>query len=786
MMIPPDGRGPLESSTVDLSAEFGAGIMSQADRRPRSIAARPSGQTPVPAPAAPTEADGPPFDRPASASGKLSARLVWRAVRRHWWQALLLWSAGSSALMALAHDKVKPNYDASSTIKVDPGLTREGGSTVDFEVFKETHARRVTNPNVIAAALSAHPDLLRLPRLALARDPEAEVRRSLGVTVIPGTNLIRVSMASESADEASRIVNAVIEAYLKIALDATDEVTEERCRRLREVKEERAAAVRRKRDAIAGLVGRTGTVDSGQARDRNSVTIEHYKVLTNQLLQADLELVEEQARLDRLRDDPSGPAPGDSSEPDAEMIATFYATPRVAEVRIRLDEAREGLAHAERFARSPTDPLRTAARKKVDDYQRQIDTLWTTMKPGLVRSDRSKGAREAERYAAEVKVAGLKTRLAQLDERLEKLNIRTRSAGADELTLEFARQDLSRAEAVLDTVTRSLDQAEFEAKGPVARFRQEYQAKASNSSYADHRVKVMAAVPAGMFLGVLGLFVLVELRAGRVHDPEELPDRLRLNVLGVVPPLPKGRPSVGQLSTRGGARSRRDLHQFIQSLDHLRVSIRAGRDGRGQARRSILITSACGGEGKTTLAAQLAERCVNAGLLTLLIDADIRNPTLSRMFDLPNGRGLVNILKGEAMAEEAISVIGGAGGFHFLPAGVPRVDPGRLLHGDRLPKLLAGARESFDIVIVDSPPVLPVPDALTIGRWVDGAVLAVRFDSSRYPLVERANRRLAAVGVPVIGAVVNGVRGSEGAYYGPYDPAYGPIGDPEDGSSLEV
>jgi hypothetical protein len=74
---------------------------------------------------------------------------------------------------------------------------------------------------------------------------------------------------------------------------------------------------------------------------------------------------------------------------------------------------------------------------------------------------------------------------------------------------------------------------------------------------------------------------------------------------------------------------------------------------------------------------------------------------------------------------------------------------------------------------VDAPPVLPVPDALTIGRWVDGAVLAVRFDASRYPLVERANQRLAAVGVPVIGAVVNGVGGSEGGYYGGYYPSYG-------------
>jgi succinoglycan biosynthesis transport protein ExoP len=297
----------------------------------------------------------------------------------------------------------------------------------------------------------------------------------------------------------------------------------------------------------------------------------------------------------------------------------------------------------------------------------------------------------------------------------------------------------------------------------------------------------MAAAPVGMFLGVLGLLVLVELHAGRVHDPEELPNRLHLHVLGVVPPLPKPRPSGGvELSTRDGARSRRELDQFIQSLDHLRVAICSGRDAWGRARRSIIITSACSSEGKTTLAAQLAERCVNAGLLTLLIDGDIRNPTLSRMFDLPTDRGLVNVLRGEAMAEEAISVIGGAGGFHFLPAGSPRVDPSRLLHGERLSKLLASAKESFDMVIVDCPPILPVPDALTIGRWVDGAVMAVRYDNSRYPLVERANRRLAAVGVPVIGAVINGVRASEGAYYGSYYPTYGSLDDPEVESAYQA
>jgi tyrosine-protein kinase Etk/Wzc len=281
----------------------------------------------------------------------------------------------------------------------------------------------------------------------------------------------------------------------------------------------------------------------------------------------------------------------------------------------------------------------------------------------------------------------------------------------------------------------------------------------------------MAAAPVGMLFGVLCLMVFLELHAGRVVDPEELTARSRVPVVGVVPPLPQVRPQAGLFSGRDEFKAQRQLDQFVQSLDHLRVALCSGRDAWGRDRRVILITSACGSEGKTTLAAQLAERCVNAGLHTLLVDGDLRNPTLSRMLDVPNNRGLINVLRGECLPDEAISVVGGAGGFHFMPSGTPKVDPSRLLHGDRLGKFLAQAREGFDIVIVDAPPVLPVPDALTIGRWTDGAVLAVRCDTSRFNLVEKANRRLATVGVPVIGAVVNGVRVAESTY-GSYYPSY--------------
>ena len=126
--------------------------------------------------------------------------------------------------------------------------------------------------------------------------------------IIPKTNLIQVSMSSESADEAALIVNAVIEAYLKVALDANEEETEKRCRRLREVKEERTVAVRQKRDAIAELVKRIG--DRGhQPGPRPELGDDRqYSVLTHQLLQTDLELVETQGQLDQLQSEPADPA----------------------------------------------------------------------------------------------------------------------------------------------------------------------------------------------------------------------------------------------------------------------------------------------------------------------------------------------------------------------------------------------------------------------------------------------------------------------------------------------
>ena len=464
--------------------------MSETDRGSRTTPALPSYHIP---PSVSTKVD-------EEVARDFSAKLAWRAVRRHWWQALLIWLAGSTGLMTLAYYKIKPTYDVFSIIKVDPGdrgLFRENNSMVDFEVFKETQVKGVTSPNVIATALAAHPDLLQIPRLALAQDPEIEIRRSLTVMIISRTNLIQVSMSSESADEAARIVNAVIEAYLKVALDAGEEEAEKRCRRLREVKQERTVSVQQKRDAIASLVKRIGTVDSNQARDRNSVTIEQYSVLTHQLLQTDLELVEAQGLLDQLQGESTGPP---STRPDGARCRDDRRVlrhppggrgPRPA----RQGPRRPGPGRADRPEPGRPGQDRRACRSWTTD-QRQIDALWTKMKPA--RASRAGATRAGELHSAAIRrcasqpevLTGFsatlrkRPRLGGSSTSGRRNRLRSRRAGGSE----FARQDLEpgrgRARHFVARRPRRT-RSSSEAQGPGRRVPpKEFKAKASSSPYA--------------------------------------------------------------------------------------------------------------------------------------------------------------------------------------------------------------------------------------------------------------------------------------------------------------
>jgi tyrosine-protein kinase len=206
----------------------------------------------------------------------------------------------------------------------------------------------------------------------------------------------------------------------------------------------------------------------------------------------------------------------------------------------------------------------------------------------------------------------------------------------------------------------------------------------------------------------------------------------------------------------GTARSARAeaLRQLRTNLQFVRVD---------QPPRTLVVTSALPGEGKSTTACNLAIVFAEAGTRVLLVDADLRRPRLADYLGLEGAVGLTNVLAGQAGLEDALQSWGGTG-ITVLPSGSVPPNPSELLGSRSMAELLAAARHRFDIVIVDTPPLLPVTDAAIAASRVDGTLLVSRCGRTTAAQARESAAALAAVGAPVLGCVLNMAAGGSGRY----------------------
>jgi succinoglycan biosynthesis transport protein ExoP len=747
-----------------------------------------------------------------------SPKVVLRALRRHWWQILAIWLVGSVGLVYLAATKIRPSYDAISWLSVEPpsrGILLQGNTMADFGPYLDTQVLLITSPDVLAMAIK-NPEIANLPKITKSNDPEIDLRKEIGVGVPQkNTHVIQVKLSGENSKEVVAIVNAVVKAYLDMARSWTDDASKAQIASLMDMERDNKKTVEQLQIKVRDLAKKAGAndignapADQGKEKDGEAATFGKLQITRDEYRSRSLELsrfkiqrfqaemtvrfLEEEIK---ARGGAVGAAAvgGNGTLTEEQIVAQtrqdFAVHPEAIRLGNELEEAQRKYDLAAKRIRSPRDPSLLQVKHSLDNLEKQRVNLWEDMYPRLRRNvmaaangpavapDAAMAERERALSQAKLDLQKVVASERILTNDLKSASVEVLNANAEILDAKFAEAELQREEVNLATVSRHRQELEHEAQVG-ARIKLIAAARISRSPSGDNRTKVMAAAPVLMLALSCLIFIFLEFRSGRVADPDELSQRIRIGVIGVVPPLPSLNAPTRALSARGQQNEKRRVEEFVQSLDHLRVTICAPRPGQTSDRRCVLITSATGGEGKTTLAAQLAGRCANAGLMTLLIDADLRRPSLGDLLEVPEGPGFIDVLTGEVAPEAAMVVIGNAGGFHLLPAGTLGQDPSRLLHGDRLGKLIAQFRETFDIVIIDAPPVLAVPDALLLGRWTDGAILAVRHDTSRFPLVERANKRLASVGVTVLGAVVNGCRTMESAYgsyrYTPYAAADAP------------
>jgi capsular exopolysaccharide synthesis family protein len=205
-------------------------------------------------------------------------------------------------------------------------------------------------------------------------------------------------------------------------------------------------------------------------------------------------------------------------------------------------------------------------------------------------------------------------------------------------------------------------------------------------------------------------------------------------------------------------------------VDTTRIMLMHGSAMSGDA-RVVLVTSAVAGEGKTTFAGNLAISLTRAGFRTLLIDGDTHAPTAHNLFDIPEAPGLGELLREEADTTAAIRS-SPIPGLSILPAGSWTPATHQMLVGDRWRQVMRRLKDQFDFVVVDTSPLLLVPDTTLLAREADGVVLSVMLGVSQISRVSETIHRLHSVGARLAGVVVNNVRGTAASQASAYRAKY--------------
>lgn len=282
---------------------------------------------------------------------------------------------------------------------------------------------------------------------------------------------------------------------------------------------------------------------------------------------------------------------------------------------------------------------------------------------------------------------------------------------------------------------------------------------------------------AALLGGVIGLIIGAVVGYGRDRLDDRIRDEGQLkSLIGDIPVLGRIPFDTRKQPARPVAlvEPRSPVSEAFRALNTNLRFLAAARseDGPSEQGEILVVTSALTAEGKTTVAGNLAVTAARTGLRVLLVDADLRKPSISNLFGVETPRGLAHLLAGQKLkvrvdtAEPNLRIVG---------AGTVPPNPAELLASPRAAAMWQQLRQQADLVVVDTPPVLSVADALEITHYADWVLLTVRNRQSREHHVLGALERLNRVGSPLTGVVWSSVTGDNHTYYG-----YGaPVADDE-------
>lgn len=391
--------------------------------------------------------------------------------------------------------------------------------------------------------------------------------------------------------------------------------------------------------------------------------------------------------------------------------------------------------------------------------------------PALARSVANVTAREYAAFRRDTRrsdlegaVASLQDEMASLTDEVDRLQGQMETASATRRVTLKAQQDSALARyAQLEQQSDSLALSSSLSTGD-SNLIDPASLPASPTSPQPLRALILALF-ASSILGI-GLAFLIDLLDDQVESKEDveriLPGR---PILGLVPVSDTWSAAEGihvaALEDSGGS--------MAETFRALHTSVRFLASERGL--KTIQVTSALPGEGKSTTAANLAVMFAMAGSRTILVDADLRQPRIHKFFDLANVEGLSTGLLDQPRSGKLLVPVPSVPGLTVLPAGPMPSFPAELLQSERLGVVLQRLAARADVVIIDSPPVLPLADPLVLAGKVDAVLLVASAGGTTRRQLGRAVELLDQVGAGPFGTVLNKVPASEVAAYGSY--AYG-------------
>jgi len=345
---------------------------------------------------------------------------------------------------------------------------------------------------------------------------------------------------------------------------------------------------------------------------------------------------------------------------------------------------------------------------------------------------------------------------AEIRQQYEKDREESRANEIQRLATSSVKNNLERQRALFNTVVDQLKQAQLagDFNGITSQVIDPPNAYPVRKQPA---IILSLALAAGIALGV-GVVVISEQADQRIGSPDEARNLLGYATLGVVPRVPAGFPAEGAgmichlLPRSPTAEAYRMIRTNLELL------------GRKQRAQVVMVVSPQSGDGKSTTASNLAIISAHTGRRVLLIDADLRRPSVGKIHGISKGDGIGQILDDEPVPFDDVVRPSAVKGLDLITAGLGLTNPADLLTSPQFGRLLETVRGCYDVVLIDSAPLLSVADASILAGHVDGMVLVLKPPSLRRSVVERTRDVLNALGTPVLGVLYNGAETSRFNY----------------------